>query len=96
MTYVDTSSPNNFRCSRALGGSNSLVHYCGGNTNVGKIGLAIRGAGAYTVCGLMGKNIWTHAIRTRQKTTKKKQKTDSEMSMQCASLKKGGQAREAR
>ena len=22
-------------------------HYCGGNTNVGKIGLAIRGAGAY-------------------------------------------------
>ena len=31
-------------------------HYCGGNINVGKIGLVIRRAGAYryryTVCGL--------------------------------------------
>ena len=55
-------------------------HYCGGNTNVGKIGLAIRGADAYryTVCGLgrytgMVKNRRTHTIWTRQKTTKKKE-----------------------
>ena len=27
-------------------------HYCGENTNVGKIRVAIRGAGAYTVGGL--------------------------------------------
>ena len=53
-------------------------HYCGGNTNVGKIGLAIREAGASTVLYVvwvgntgMVKNRRTHANWTRQKTTKK-------------------------
>ena len=56
-------------------------HYCGGNTNVGKIGLAIRGAGEYryTVCGLGGytgmvKNRRTNTIWKRQKTAEKKGK----------------------
>ena len=66
-------------------------HYCGGNTNVGKIGLVIRRAGAYRYRTLyavwvgntgMVENRWTHTIWTRQNTTKKKKKKfNREMSM---------------
>ena len=51
-------------------------HYCGGNTNMGKVVLAIRGAGAYCALDVvwvgntgMVTNRRTHANWTRQKTT---------------------------
>ena len=55
MTNVDTStcSPKTISDTVVLLAAVIVsFHYCGANANVGKIGLAVRGAGAYTVCGL--------------------------------------------
>ena len=66
------------------------VHDCGVNTNVDKIGLAIRGADAYrcTVCGLgtVGIQVWLKIDGLTQfgrdkRRLKTKTKTNSEMSM---------------
>ena len=67
VTNIITSSFNNFRYSRALGGSNSRFII------VGNVRSAICGVSAYTVvCVLVGNTVLygTHKIWTRQKMAK--------------------------
>ena len=78
-TNIDTSGPNSFSDEVVLSAAVIVsFHYCGGNTNMGKVVLAIRGAGAYcaldvvwvgNTCTGMVTNRRTHANWTRQKTT---------------------------